>query len=57
MKHFLPRSYGPIFLDGAEKVRRARRAADTAQHQADKLRAVADEMESALKEGQADAGE
>jgi hypothetical protein len=50
MLNFLPRSYGPIFLDDAEKVRRARREADTAQHQVDRLRAVADEMESALKE-------
>tara|TARA_R110000744_G_scaffold314721_1_gene421737 strand:+ start:207 stop:374 length:168 start_codon:yes stop_codon:yes gene_type:complete len=54
MKHFFPESYRPIFLydlDDAEKVRRARRAADTAQHQADRLRAVADEMEAALREG------
>ena len=50
MKHFLPESYRPIFLDDTDRLRRASRAADTAQHQADRLRAVADEMEAALKE-------
>jgi hypothetical protein len=51
MLHFLPKSYGPIFLDPAETYRRARRKADTARHQADRLALEADRLEATLKEG------